>query len=71
MSYELVGDLSILSILRLVLTIVDDAWDDVEESESSSDDAMDCVVDNEGTGADNFVSTCKVHTKKWQLKHCD
>ena len=69
MSYELFGDLSILSMLRLVLTIVDDAWDDVEESESSSDDAMDCVVDNEGTGADNFVSSF-TH-KKWQLKLCD
>jgi len=32
-------------------------WDDVEGRESSSDDAMDCVVDYEGIGADNFVSS--------------
>ena len=32
-------------------------WDDVEGSESSSDDAMECVVDYKGIGADNFVSS--------------
>lgn len=47
--------MNVLGSCTCLVCVLDDEWEDLNSSESSSDDAMDVAVEDDKSGADNFV----------------